>query len=106
MGGTVTQGSPALRANPGLSDGIPLGFMETQSNIPPNPEDKLASRRGGANNYGMSNLRSIDMRLLDEVFEMVGGYVLDFSDRTFREFFADDALFGGVFADVFHLAAG
>ncbi len=24
--GTVTQGSPALRANPGLSDGIPLGF--------------------------------------------------------------------------------
>ena len=24
--GTVTQGSPALRANPGLSDGIPLGY--------------------------------------------------------------------------------
>jgi hypothetical protein len=24
--GTVTQGSPALRATPGLSDGIPLGF--------------------------------------------------------------------------------
>lgn len=38
----------------------------------------------------MSNLRSIDMRLVDEVFEMGGGYVLDFSDRTFREFFADE----------------
>ena len=24
--GEITQGSPALRANPGLSDGIPLGF--------------------------------------------------------------------------------
>jgi hypothetical protein len=27
------------------------------------------------------------MRFLDEVFEMQGGYVLDFSDRTFAEFF-------------------
>jgi hypothetical protein len=26
FGETVTQGSPALRANPGLSDGVPLGF--------------------------------------------------------------------------------
>jgi hypothetical protein len=26
IGGTETQGSPALRANPGLNDGIPLGF--------------------------------------------------------------------------------
>ena len=38
----------------------------------------------------MSNLRSIDMRFIDEVFDMGGGYVLDFSDRTFREFFADE----------------
>jgi hypothetical protein len=30
------------------------------------------------------------MRFLDEVFEMGGGYVLDFTDRTFREFFADE----------------
>ena len=27
------------------------------------------------------------MRLFDKVFEMQGGYVLDFSDRTFAEFF-------------------
>lgn len=38
----------------------------------------------------MSSLRSIDMRLLDDLFEMSGGYVLDFSDRTFRDFFADE----------------
>jgi Restriction endonuclease len=35
----------------------------------------------------MSNLRPIDISFLDEVFDMRGGYVLDFSDRTFREFF-------------------
>src|SRR5438093_11830727 len=27
----VTQGSPALRANPGLSDAIPLGFLRARS---------------------------------------------------------------------------
>ena len=27
----MTQGSPALRANPGLNDGIPLGFREAQN---------------------------------------------------------------------------
>ena len=26
----MTQGSPTLRATPGLNDGIPLGFPETQ----------------------------------------------------------------------------
>jgi hypothetical protein len=30
------------------------------------------------------------MRFLDELFEMTGGYVLDFTDRTFAEFFHDD----------------
>ncbi|MEK7953903.1 restriction endonuclease [Luteolibacter soli] len=38
----------------------------------------------------MSSLRTLDIRLLDEVFDMGGGYVLDFSDRTMREFFADE----------------
>lgn len=38
----------------------------------------------------MSNLRSIDMRFLDEVFEMGSGDVLDFSHRTLRELFAGD----------------
>jgi hypothetical protein len=31
----------------------------------------------------MSNIRSIDMLFLDDVFDMGGGYVLNFSDRTF-----------------------
>lgn len=37
-----------------------------------------------------SGVRPIDMILLDELFEMGGGYVLDFSDRTMREFFAQE----------------
>ncbi|MGD2089655.1 MAG: hypothetical protein PVH61_25995 [Candidatus Aminicenantes bacterium] len=35
-------------------------------------------------------LKSIDMRLIDDIFEMGGGYVLDFSNRTFAEFFIED----------------
>lgn len=38
----------------------------------------------------MSNIGSIDMMFLDDAFEMGGGYVLNFSDRTFSEFFHDD----------------
>ncbi|WP_449288917.1 abortive infection family protein [Methyloligella solikamskensis] len=30
------------------------------------------------------------MRLIDEIFEMGGGYVLDFSNRSFAEFFEDE----------------
>lgn len=35
----------------------------------------------------MSNIRPIDMMFLDDVFEMGSGYVLNFSDRTFAQFF-------------------
>ena len=35
-------------------------------------------------------LKSIDMRLIDDLFEMGGGYVLDFSNRTFSEFFNEE----------------
>jgi hypothetical protein len=38
----------------------------------------------------MTKIRPIDIRLLDEVLEMQSGYVLDFSDRTFAEFFASE----------------
>jgi predicted protein tyrosine phosphatase len=34
-----------------------------------------------------SHIATIDMRIIDELFEMSSGYVLDFSDRTFAEFF-------------------
>jgi hypothetical protein len=36
---------------------------------------------------GTSHIAAIDMRVVDELFEMSSGYVLDFSDRTFAEFF-------------------
>lgn len=34
-------------------------------------------------------IRALDMDLINTLFQMGGGYVLDFSDRTFSEFFAD-----------------
>lgn len=35
-------------------------------------------------------IRAVDMRFLDALFAMGGGYVLDFSNRTFAEFFEDE----------------
>lgn len=35
-------------------------------------------------------IRALDMPVLDQVFEMSSGYVLNFSDRTFAEFFYDE----------------
>jgi len=38
----------------------------------------------------MGHLRTIDKLLLEDVFEMHTGYVLDFSDRRFAQFFAGE----------------
>lgn len=38
----------------------------------------------------MPNIRTIDFLFLDPLFEMESGYVLDFSNRTFTEFFANE----------------
>lgn len=38
----------------------------------------------------MPRLKSTDIKFLDEIFEMEGGYVLDFSNATFAEFFSND----------------
>lgn len=38
----------------------------------------------------MADLKTIDKQLLERLFQMGGGYVLDFSDRTIEEFFKDD----------------
>jgi hypothetical protein len=38
----------------------------------------------------MASFRAIEMDLIEDLFEMRGGYVLQFSNRTFAEFFADD----------------
>lgn len=35
----------------------------------------------------MPNIRSIDMLFLDDLLDMGGGYVLNFSDRTIAQFF-------------------
>jgi len=38
----------------------------------------------------MTHIRQIDFLLLDDLFEMSGGYVLNFSNRTFADFFAQE----------------
>jgi hypothetical protein len=38
----------------------------------------------------VTNIRPIDMVILDNLFEMGGGYVLNFSNKTFSEFFAGE----------------
>jgi Restriction endonuclease len=38
----------------------------------------------------MPNIRAIDMTLVDDLFEMGSGYVLDFSDRTMSQFFVQE----------------
>lgn len=37
----------------------------------------------------MSDLTNVERRKLERLFEMGGGYVLDFSNRTFEEFVTD-----------------
>lgn len=38
----------------------------------------------------MASLKRSEMRVFDDAFDMNGGYVLDFSDRTMAEFFQDE----------------
>src|SRR5262249_32559782 len=38
----------------------------------------------------MVQLKRSEMRIIDDAFDMHGGYVLDFSDRTMREYFEDE----------------
>lgn len=38
----------------------------------------------------MVTLKHSEVRILDDAFDMHGGYVLDFSNRTFSEFFEDE----------------
>jgi hypothetical protein len=37
-----------------------------------------------------AKIRSIDMRLIDDLFDMGSGYVLNFSNKTFSEFFNEE----------------
>lgn len=53
----------------------------------------------------MASLKRSEMRFIDEVFGMEGGYVLDFSNRTFSEFFEDE--FGiNIYQDKYGIRGG
>jgi hypothetical protein len=53
----------------------------------------------------MSDLTAKDKTYLEKLFQMGGGYVLDFSDRTMGEFFAD-TLGVDIYADEYNYASG
>ncbi len=42
------------------------------------------------NSGAVAKLTANEKEILEELFQMRGGYVLNFSDRTFGEFFRDD----------------
>jgi len=48
----------------------------------------------------MNNIRPTDMMILDNLFEMGGGYVLNFSNRTFSEFFLGEFVHAGACSEV------
>jgi hypothetical protein len=53
------------------------------------PAPKLSSTESGYAD-AVPAIRTIDMRLIDDLFRMDGGYVLDFTDRTFAAFFREE----------------
>lgn len=44
----------------------------------------------GSNMQSNPSIRPVDLRLLDHVFEMTGGFVLDFTNATFQAFFVSE----------------
>jgi hypothetical protein len=53
----------------------------------------------------MSSLATNDKQVLETLFQMGGGYVLNFSDRTFQEFFKDDVRVE-IYAEKYNYASG
>ena len=53
----------------------------------------------------MSNLKTTDKQVLESLFQMSGGYVLNFSDRTMGEFFDDD-LSINIYDEKYNYASG
>ena len=53
----------------------------------------------------MANLTTIEKQILGKVFQMESGYVLNFSDRTIREFFRDDVGIN-IYAQKYNYASG
>jgi uncharacterized protein (TIGR02391 family) len=53
----------------------------------------------------MANLSTIEKQILEKLFQMDGGYVLNFSDRTMREFFRDDLKIN-IYSEKYNYASG
>jgi hypothetical protein len=53
----------------------------------------------------VATLKTTEKQILEELFQMGGGYVLNFSDRTFGEFFRDD-LSTNIFDQKYNYASG
>lgn len=53
----------------------------------------------------MSSLKTNEKQILEKLFQMANGYVLNFSDRTMGEFFEDN-LGINIYADIYRYASG
>ena len=53
----------------------------------------------------MANLTTLEKQILEKLFQMSGGYVLNFSDRTMGEFFRDDVEVD-IYNQKYHYASG
>lgn len=53
----------------------------------------------------MAKLTTNEKEILEELFQMRGGYVLNFSDRTFGEFFQNDMALN-IFDPKYNYASG
>ncbi|UFW72660.1 restriction endonuclease [Bradyrhizobium sp. WU425] len=52
--------------------------------------DVIYDDRGIIEDHAMATLSTVDMKLIDSLFGMYGGYVLNFSNATFASFFSRD----------------
>lgn len=62
-------------------------LFATNRRSPAEPQSGLGIDRRKSE---LGNIRMLDMELVNDLFDMGGGYVLDFSDRTFAQFFAEE----------------
>ena len=74
----------AMQATPGHSRIMPARSGPWKGPLWPFFHGHLQSR------HSMVALKHSEMRIIDDALAMGGGYVLDFSDRTFAEFFDDE----------------
>ncbi len=86
-----------------------MGILRMASRVTPRnvifPRRKSFKMRQFLSDVTMANLTTNDKTILEKLFKMESGYVLNFTDRTMEEFFRDD-LDTDIYDEKFHYASG